>query len=316
MSKIAVIGSGNVGATAVYYIAEKNMGDVVMVDVVRGLPESKAADFMHTAPLRDYAVSIVGATSYEAIAGADVVVLTAGVARKPGMDRMDLLKTNVGIAKEACQAVARYAPEAVLIVVTNPLDVICMTALRETGFALKKVIGQAGVLDSIRFCYFIAEELGVWPGDVMAMVLGGHGDSMVPLKRYTSVGGIPIIELLDVATIEKLVERTRKGGGEIVSYLKTGSAYYAPAAAVAKMVEAVIKDEKRLLAASVYLRGEYGHWDIFLGVPTVIGRYGAERVVEIDLEPDEKTALDRSAAAVQEGVGLLDSFYTPGKERS
>jgi malate dehydrogenase len=312
MSKISVIGSGNVGATAVYYIAEKNMGDVVMVDVVQGLPESKAADFMHTAPLRDYAVSIVGTTSYEAIAGSDVVVLTAGVARKPGMDRMDLLKINVGIAKEACQAVSRYAPEAVLIVVTNPLDVICMTALRETGFALKKVIGQAGVLDGIRFCYFIAEELGVWPGDVMAMVLGGHGDSMVPLKRYTSVGGIPITELLDVSTIERLAERTRKGGGEIVSYLKTGSAYYAPAASTAKMVEAVIKDEKRLLAASVYLRGEYGYRDIFLGVPTVIGRHGAERVVEIDLEPDEKTALDRSAAAVQEGVELLDSFYTPG----
>jgi malate dehydrogenase len=312
MNKISVIGSGNVGATAVYYIAEKNMGDVVMVDVVQGLPESKAADFMHTAPLRDYAVSIVGTTSYEAIAGSDVVVLTAGVARKPGMDRMDLLKINVGITKEACQAVVRYAPEAVLIVVTNPLDVICMTALRETGFALKKVIGQAGVLDGTRFCYFIAEELGVWPGDVMAMVLGGHGDSMVPLKRYTSVGGIPITELLDVATIDRLVERTRKGGGEVISYLKTGSAYYAPGASVAKMVEAVIKDEKRLLAASVYLRGEYGHRDIFLGVPTVIGRHGAERVVEIELEPDEKTALDRSAAAVQEGVELLDSFYTPG----
>ncbi len=312
MSKIAVIGSGNVGATAVYYIAEKNMGDVVMVDVVEGLPESKAADFMHTAPLRGYHVSIVGTTGYEAIAGSDVVVLTAGVARKPGMDRMDLLKTNVGIAKKACQAVARYAPEAVLIVVTNPLDVVCMAALRETGFALRKVIGQAGVLDATRFRYFIAEELGVWPGDVMAMVLGGHGDSMVPLKRYTSVGGIPITELMDGKTIEALVERTRKGGGEIVSHLKTGSAFYAPGASVAKMVEAVIKDEKRLLAASVYLRGEYGYRDIFLGVPTVIGRFGAERVVEIELEPEEKAALDRSAAAVKEGVELLDSFYVPG----
>jgi malate dehydrogenase len=312
MSRVAVIGSGNVGATAVYYIAEKNMADVVMVDVVEGLPESKSLDFQHTAPLRDYHVNITGTTDYAAIAGADVVVLTAGVARKPGMDRMDLLKINVNIAKQASQAIATYAPEAVVIVVTNPLDVICMVVLRETGFALKKVLGQAGVLDGTRFCYFIAEALDVWPGDVMAMVLGGHGDSMVPLKRYTSVGGIPVTELLEDEAIEKLVERTRKGGGEIVSYLKTGSAYYAPGASTAKMVEAVIKDEKRLLATSVFLRGEYGYRDIFLGVPTVIGRGGAEKVVEIELEKDEAAALDRSAAAVREGVELLESFYSPG----
>lgn len=312
MKKVAVIGSGNVGATTVYYIAEKNMADVVMVDVVEGLPESKALDFLHTAPLRGYHGKIVGATDYRQIAGAEVVVMTAGIARKPGMDRMELLKTNVDIAKKASQAIARYAPEAVVIVVTNPLDVICMVALRETGFALKKVIGQAGVLDSTRFCYFIAEALEVWPGDVMAMVLGGHGDSMVPLPRYTSVGGVPITELLDDGAIEQLAARTRTGGGEIVSYLKTGSAYYAPGASVAKMVEAVIKDEKRLLAASVYLRGQYGYRDIFLGVPTIIGAGGAEQILEVDLTAQEQQALDRSAAAVQEGVTLLDSFYSPG----
>jgi malate dehydrogenase len=312
MKKVAVIGSGNVGATTVYYVAEKNIADVVMVDVVEGLPESKALDFLHTAPLRGYHGQIIGATDYEQIAGSDVVVLTAGIARKPGMDRMELLKTNVNIAKKASQAIARYAPEAVVIVVTNPLDVICMVVLRETGFALKKVIGQAGVLDSTRFCYFIAEALEVWPGDVMAMVLGGHGDSMVPLPRYTSVGGVPITELLDNEAIERLAARTRTGGGEIVGYLKTGSAYYAPGASVAKMVEAVIKDEKRLLAASVFLRGQYGYRDIFLGVPTVIGGGGAEQILEVELTAEEKQALDRSAAAVQEGVALLDSFYSPG----
>jgi malate dehydrogenase len=312
MKKVAVIGSGNVGATTVYYIAEKNIADVVMVDVVEGLPESKALDFLHTAPLRGYHGKIVGATDYRQIAGSDVVVMTAGIARKPGMDRMELLKTNVGIAKKASQAIASYAPEAVVIVVTNPLDVICMVVLRETGFALKKVIGQAGVLDSTRFCYFIAEALEVWPGEVMAMVLGGHGDSMVPLPRYTSVGGVPVTELLEDRRIQELAARTRTGGGEIVSYLKTGSAYYAPGASVAKMVEAVIKDEKRLLAASVYLRGQYGYRDIFLGVPTVIGGGGAERIVEVELSAEEKAALDRSAAAVQEGVTLLDSFYSPG----
>ena len=314
MKKVAVIGSGNVGATAVYYIAEKNIADVVMVDVVEGLPQSKALDFLHTAPLRGYHGSIVGATDYEAIAGAEVVVMTAGIARKPGMDRMELLKTNVNIAKQASRAIARYAPEAVVIVVTNPLDVICMVALRETGFALKKIIGQAGVLDSTRFCYFIAEALDVWPGDVMAMVLGGHGDSMVPLARCTSVGGVPITELLEDSAIEELAARTRTGGGEIVGYLKTGSAYYAPGASVAKMVEAVIKDEKRLLAASVYLRGQYGYRDIFLGVPTVVGGGGAEQIIEIELTEEERAALERSAAAVREGVTLLESFYSPGTD--
>lgn len=312
MSKVSVIGAGNVGATAVYYIAEKNLADIVMVDVVEGLAASKALDYQHAAPLRGYSIQITGTTDYAAIEGSEVVVITAGVARKPGMDRMDLLKTNVGIAKTAAQAIARHAPEAVVIVVTNPLDVICLVALRETGFALKKVVGQAGVLDAARFRYFIAESLEVWPGDVQAMVLGGHGDEMVPLIGHTTVGGLPIGELLDAATIDRLVERTRKGGGEIVAHLKTGSAYYAPGASTARMVEAVLKDEKRLLAASVYLRGEYGFQDLFLGVPVILGRGGAERVVELPLTDSERRALEASAAAVRRGVADLESFYRPG----
>lgn len=312
MSKVAVIGAGNVGATAVYYIAEKNLADIVMVDVVEGMPQSKALDYLHAAPARRYSVNIVGSNDYSAIEGADVVVMTAGMPRKPGMDRMDLLKTNVGIAKSAGQAVAKYAPNAIVIAVANPLDIIAMVMLRETGLALKKVIGMAGVLDTSRFTYFIAEKLNVWPGDVTAIVLGGHGDSMVPIPRYTSVGGFPITELLDEATIEELVQRTRTGGAEIVNYLKRGSAYYAPGASTAKMVEAIIKDEKRLLAASVYLRGEYGHRDMFLGVPVLIGKNGVEKIFELDLTPDEKAALDSSAEHVAEGIKTLEEIYQPG----
>ena len=308
MSKVAVIGAGNVGATAVYFIAEKNLADIVMVDIVPGMPQSKALDYLHAAPLRKYSVGIVGSNDFSAIEGADVVVMTAGVARKPGMDRMDLLKTNVGIAKSAGRAVAQYAPNAIVIAVANPLDIIAMVMLRETGFALKKVFGMAGALDTSRFTYFIAEKLNVWPGDVSAMVLGGHGDSMVPIPQYTSVGGFPITELLDDQTIEELVKRTRTGGAEIVNYLKSGSAYYAPGAAVAKMVEAIIKDEKRLLAVSAYLRGEYGYRDIFLGVPVLLGKNGIEQIYEIKLSTGEQTALDASAEHVKEGVKTLDEI--------
>ncbi|NBB91352.1 MAG: malate dehydrogenase [Spirochaetes bacterium] len=312
MSKVSVIGAGNVGATAVYYIAEKNIADIVMVDVVEGLPQSKALDFLHAAPLRDYNVNIRGTNDYSQIEGSDVVVHTAGIPRKPGMDRMDLLKTNVQIAKEAAQAIEKYAPDAIVIVVANPLDVISMTMLRETGFALKRVVGMAGILDSTRFRYFIAEKLNVLPSDVFAMVLGGHGDTMVPLPRYTSVGGFPLTELLTAEEIEQLVNRTRKGGGEIVSYLKKGSAFYAPGASVAKMVEAVVKDEKRIAAASAYLRGEYGHSGIFLGVPVLLGKHGVERIIEVELSGEEKAALDDSAKHVQEGVETLESIYSPG----
>lgn len=309
MSKVSVIGAGNVGATAVYYIAEKNLADIVMVDVVEGLPQSKGLDFLHAAPLREYNVRIFGTNNIKEIAGSDVIVFTAGVARKPGMDRMDLLKINAKIAKDASRAIASYAPDAVVVVVTNPLDVICMVVLKETGFEPSRVVGQAGVLDSTRFRYFISEELDVWTGDVTAMVLGGHGDSMVPLTRYTSVSGFPINELLDKEKVEHLVDRTRKGGAEVINYLKTGSAFYAPAASTVKMVESIVKDERRFLPASVYLDGEYGYNNIFLGVPVFLGAGGVKKIVELPLTQDEKAALDNSARAVEEGVETLESLY-------
>ncbi|MCG8635106.1 MAG: malate dehydrogenase [Desulfobacterales bacterium] len=312
MHKVSIIGAGHVGATAVYYIAEKNLADIVMVDVVEGLPQAKAMDYLHASPMRKYSVHISGTNDYSDIADSDVVVLTAGIPRKPGMDRMDLMKINVDIAKKAAQAIAEYAPNAIVIVVSNPLDIIAMTVLQESGFALKRVMGMAGVLDATRFRYFIAEKLGVWPGDVMAMVLGGHGDSMVPLARYTRVGGIPVDQLIEPDDLEALIARTRTGGGEIVALLKQGSAFYAPGASVAKMVEAVVKDEKRVAPVSAYLRGEYGYQDIFLGVPVLLGKNGIEKIIELDLSPDEKAALDESAAAVKEGVDTLRTFYSPG----
>jgi malate dehydrogenase len=303
--KVTVIGAGNVGAKAVYYIAEKNIADIVMVDVVDGLAQSKALDFLHAAPLRGYEVRIRGTTDFAEVHGSDVVVITAGIARKPGMDRMDLLRTNVGIARGAAREIAARAPNAVVIVVTNPLDVIAMAVLQETGFALKRVIGMAGVLDSTRFRCFIAEKLGVWPGDVQAMVLGGHGDDMVPLTSYTSVGGIPIAQLMDAATIESLVGRTRTGGAEIVGLLKTGSAFYAPASAAVEMAESILKDKKKVLPCAAYLQGEYGIRDLFIGVPVKLGAKGIEQVVEIKLTAEESAALQKSAAAVQELKGAL-----------
>ncbi|HSL62260.1 MAG TPA: malate dehydrogenase [Desulfotignum sp.] len=312
MPKVAIIGAGNVGATAVYYIAEKNLADIVMVDVVEGLPQAKAMDYLHAAPMRNYNVHISGTNDYKEIADSDVVVLTAGIPRKPGMDRMDLMKINVDIAKKASQAIAEYAPNAVVVVVSNPLDVIAMATLQETGFALKRVMGMAGVLDATRFRYFIAEKLRVWPGDVMAMVLGGHGDTMVPLPGYTRVNGIPVTELIEPGDLEKLIARTRTGGGEIVSLLKHGSAFYAPGASAAKMVEAILKDEKRVVPVSAYLRGEYGYQDIFLGVPVLLGKNGVEKILELTLTDAEKTALDASAKAVKDGVDTLRSFYSPG----
>lgn len=312
MNKVAVIGAGNVGATAAYYMADQNLADIVLVDVVEGMPQSKALDYLHAGPLRGYGVDFVGSNDYAALEGSDVVVMTAGMPRKPGMDRMDLLKTNVGIAKTAGQAVAKYAPDSIVIAVANPLDIIAMVMLRETGFEAHRVVGMAGVLDTSRFTYFIAEALHVWPGDVSAMVLGGHGDTMVPIPEYTSVGGFPITEMLDADTIEKLVQRTRSGGGEIVNLLKTGSAFFAPGASSAKMVEAIIRDEKRLLPASAYLQGEYGYEGFFLGVPVFLGGKGVEEIVEIDLSENQKEALKVSADHVAEGVENLETFYSPG----
>ena len=308
MSKVAVIGAGNVGATAAYCVAEKNIADVIMVDVVPGFPQSKALDFLHGSPLQGYSVDIVGTNDYAAIKDAQVVIHTAGIPRKPGMDRMDLLRTNVNIAKEAAQNIAKYAPEAIIIAVANPLDIIATVCLRESGFNRERVLGMAGVLDSTRFRYFIAERLHVLPQDVQAMVLGGHGDSMVPLTRYASVAGIPLSDLLDADTIKELSDRTRVGGGEIVKYLKTGSAYYAPGASSAQMALSVLQDEKRIIPASAYLQGEYGYQDLFLGVPVIIGKQGIEKIIELELTPEEKTALDGSVDEVKGGLDQLASL--------
>ncbi len=309
MRKISIIGAGNVGATTAYYLAKSGIADVVMVDVVEGMPQSKALDFQHAGPIEGFRCNITGTNNYAEIEGSDVVVHTAGIPRKPGMDRMDLLKTNVGIAKDAAKAIRTYAPDSVVIAVANPLDVIAMALLRGTGFDPRRVVGMAGVLDSTRFRYFIAEELQVLPENVSGMVLGGHGDTMVPLPRYTSVGGFGLAELMDAETIERLVDRTRKGGGEIVSYLKQGSAFYAPGASVAQMVEAVLLDQKRLIAASAFLEGEYGYSNVFLGVPVVLGSQGIERIIELNLTFEEKAALDGSVSAVQKGVEELDSIW-------
>ncbi len=307
--KVSIIGAGNVGATATYYIAEKVIADLVMVDIEQGFTEAKALDFLHAGPIRGYDVSIQGTNDFSAIAESDVVVVTAGVPRKPGMDRMDLLKVNTDVVKSAAQSIDSYAPNATVIVVTNPLDVMCRVALRTTGFSMRRVVGMAGILDATRFRYFVAEAFGCALADVDAMVLGGHGDQMVPLPRFTTVSGIPITELLDAPTIERLVDRTRKGGAEIVGYLKSGSAYYAPAASVADMVEAILTDRKTLVPCAAYLRGEYGIENLFVGVPVILGKNGIERIIELELTEDEKKQLAVSAAAVKKGMDELSTFF-------
>jgi malate dehydrogenase len=307
--KVSIIGAGNVGATSAYYIAEKVIADIVMVDIAEGITQAKALDFLHAGPLRNYDVSIRGTGDFTEIRESDVVVITAGLPRKPGMDRMDLLKVNADIVKSASRNIANYAPNATVIVVSNPLDVMCHVAFRTTGFAVRRVVGMAGILDSTRFRYFVAEELDCALTDVHAMVLGGHGDQMVPIPRFTTVSGIPITQLMDKQTIDRLVERTRQGGAEIVALLKAGSAYYAPAASVAEMVEAVVTDRKTLAPCAAYLRGEYGIENLFIGVPVLLGRNGVERIVELDLEESELTQLHNSADAVRKGVNDLDTFF-------
>jgi malate dehydrogenase len=281
-----------------------------MVDVVEGMTQAKALDFLHAGPMRRYDVSIRGTGDFSEITESDVVVITAGLPRKTGMDRMDLLKVNAEIVKSASKKIAQHAPNSTVIVVSNPLDVMCHVAFRTTGFAVHRVVGMAGILDSTRFRYFAARELGCALTDVHAMVLGGHGDQMVPLPRFTTVAGIPITELLDKSAIDRMVDRTRKGGAEIVEYLKTGSAYYAPAASVAEMVEAIITDRKTLAPCACYLRGEYGIEDLFIGVPVLLGRNGIERIIELDLEKEELDQLKESANAVRKGVEDLDTFFS------
>ncbi|MBN2317749.1 MAG: malate dehydrogenase [Acidobacteria bacterium] len=307
--KVSIIGAGQVGATAAYYIAEKIIADIVMVDINEGLTRAKALDFLHAGPMRRYDVLIEGTDDYSRIEESAVVVITAGVPRKPGMDRMDLLKVNAGIVKTASENIGTYAPNATVIVVSNPLDVMCHVAFRTTGFAVRRVIGMAGILDSTRFRYFVAEELGCAPSDVHAMVLGGHGDQMVPLPRFTTVAGIPIPQLLNPQTIERLVDRTRNGGAEIVAHLKTGSAYFAPAASVAEMVEAIVTDRKALAPCAAFLRGEYGIENLFIGVPVLLGKNGIERILELELDESEMLLLQKSAEAVGKGVRELDTFF-------
>jgi len=303
--KVTVVGAGNVGANTAQKIAAKELADVVIVDVVEGIPQGKGLDMLESAPVEGYDVSIVGANGYEETANSDIVVITAGFPRKPGMSRDDLLLANYEVVKSATEQAVKHSPNAILILVTNPLDAMCWTALKTSGFPRERVIGMAGVLDSARFRTFIAAELNVSFENVTAMVLGGHGDTMVPLVRFTNVSGIPLSELTDEATIDRLVQRTRDGGAEIVKYLKTGSAYYAPAASTVEMVESILKDKKKVLPCAVYLKGEYGLDELFVGVPVKLGRNGVEKVYEIKLEAGEKTALQKSADAVQELVSVL-----------
>lgn len=301
--KISVIGAGNVGASCAIFLAKKEIArEITVVDIVEGMPQGKMLDMLQAGPVEHYSSIMKGSNDYADIGGSDIVIMTAGLPRKPGMDRMDLLLKNKEIVEAAAANIKKYAPGAIVIVVTNPLDVMAYAMFRSTGFKPEKVMGMAGVLDSTRFRAFIAAELGVSMKDVSALVLGGHGDDMVPVKRFASVAGIPLSELLPDEKINALIDRTRKGGGEIVSLLKTGSAFYAPAASAAQMAEAIARDEKRLVTAAVYLNGEYGAKDVFCGVPVVLGKNGVEKIIEVKLSADEKAALLRSVESVKSGI--------------
>ncbi len=306
VNKITVVGAGNVGATTAQRIAEKELArTVVMVDVADGIPQGKGLDQWESAPIELFDSRVVGSTGYEVSAGSDIVVITAGIARKPGMSRDDLLNTNAGIVKSVAAEVAKTSPDAIIIVVSNPLDVMCWVAKEVTGFPRERVIGMAGILDTARFRSFIAEKLDVSVRDIQAMVLGGHGDTMVPLISYTSISGIPIRQFMSDEELQPLVDRARNGGAEIVKYLKTGSAYYAPSSGAVQMVEAIVNDQKRILPCSAWLDGEYGFKGIYLGVPCKLGRKGLEKIVEITLTDDEKAALAKSAEAVREPMSVV-----------
>ncbi|MGO9482722.1 MAG: malate dehydrogenase [Candidatus Kryptoniota bacterium] len=304
--KITVVGAGNVGASVAQRLLDKELAnEVVLTDVVEGLPQGKGLDMLESSPVLGSDAKIVGANSYDATAGSDIIVITAGIARKPGMSRDDLLATNAGILKSVTEQIAPLSPKSIIVVVSNPLDVMAYVALKVSGFDRTRVIGMAGVLDTARFRTFIATDLNVSVEDVHAFVLGGHGDSMVPLVRYTSVAGIPLTELMSADKIEELVKRTREGGAEIVSLLKTGSAYYAPSASVAQMVEAIAKDKKRILPCSVYLKGEYGMNDVVIGVPVKLGKNGIEQIMEIKLTDSEKAELKKSADDVKANMAKV-----------
>ena len=303
--KVTIVGSGNVGATTAHWIVDKELADVVLIDIIDGVPQGKALDLQQSGPVEGFDSRLVGTNDYRDSADSDIVVITAGLPRKPGMSRDDLLMKNYEIVKGVTEQVVKVSPQCILIVVSNPLDAMVQTAYRISGFPRNRVIGMAGILDSARFRTFIAQELSVSVENVHAFVLGGHGDTMVPLPRYSTVAGIPITELLPRERIDALVERTANGGAEIVGLLKTGSAYYAPSAAVTEMVEAIFKDKRKILPCAAYLEGEYGVDGLFVGVPVKLGQNGIEEIIQVDLRPEEEAALKKSAAAVKELVDII-----------
>ncbi len=302
--KITVVGAGHVGASCAQRLAERELArEVVLIDIVEGIPQGKGLDQWESAPIEGFDSHVIGANDYEAAADSDIFIVTAGIARKPGMSRDDLLKTNAGIVESVSKEIARVAADSIIIMVSNPLDVMAYVAMKTTGFPRERVIGMAGVLDTARYRSFISLELGVSVEDIQALVLGGHGDTMVPLVSYTTISGIPLTQFLGNERIEALLERTRKGGAEIVGHLKTGSAYYAPSAAAVQMAEAIVKDKRRILPCAAYLEGEYGHEGIFLGVPCQLGEGGLQKIIEVELTESEAEALANSAEAVRETIG-------------
>jgi malate dehydrogenase len=303
--KVTVIGAGNVGATLAHRLVDKQLADVALIDILEGVPQGKGLDLLEAGPIGGYDVKIKGTNDYKDTANSDIVVMTAGFPRKPGMSRDDLLKANFEVVKAAIEQAAKHSPDAILIVVTNPLDAMVQTAFRVSGFPKNRVIGMAGVLDSARYRTFLAEALNVSVQDVEGLVLGGHGDTMVPVPSYTTVAGVPVSQLMPKEQLDKIIDRTRKGGAEIVNLLKTGSAFYAPSAAVAQMIDAIFNDRKKVLPCAAYLEGEYGIHGLFVGVPVKLGATGIEEIVQIKLTPEEQAALEKSAAAVKELVGII-----------
>ncbi|ALP35310.1 malate dehydrogenase [Paenibacillus sp. IHB B 3084] len=305
--KISIVGAGFTGATTALLLAQKELGDIVLIDIpqLENPTKGKALDILEASPVQGFDSQVTGTSNYEDAANSDIVIITAGIARKPGMSRDDLVNTNAGIVKSVCENVKKYAPDSIVIILSNPVDAMTYTAYQTLGFPKNRVIGQSGVLDTARYCTFIAQELNVSVEDVRGFVLGGHGDDMVPLVRYSSVGGIPIETLISKERIEAIVQRTRVGGGEIVNLLGNGSAYYAPAASLTQMTEAIVKDKKRIIPVIAYLEGEYGYQDLFLGVPTLLGGNGIEKVFELELTAEEKTALDQSAESVRNVIKVV-----------
>ncbi|UMY56447.1 malate dehydrogenase [Paenibacillus peoriae] len=305
--KISIVGAGFTGATTALLLAQKELGDIVLIDIpqLENPTKGKALDILEAGPVQGFDSQITGTSNYEDAANSDIVIITAGIARKPGMSRDDLVNTNARIVKSVCENVKKYAPDSIVIILSNPVDAMTYTAYQTLGFPKNRVIGQSGVLDTARYCTFIAQELNVSVEDVRGFVMGGHGDDMVPLVRYSSVGGIPIETLISQERIEAIVQRTRGGGGEIVNLLGNGSAYYAPAASLAQMTEAIVKDKKRIIPVIAYLEGEYGYQDLFLGVPTLLGGNGIEKVFELELTAEEKAALDQSAESVRSVIKIV-----------